>query len=349
MITLVGKYFLVNNLENNQKNTQILFYVNECGPPTKADYQHCVIAFAEGLNELNIKFDSNINYYKLNNGEYLFYRKENINPDDYDYVITGYTQKHLPDNVLLNPNRKYKTVMLDWSDGFYTNLSKSKNYDYYFITSYNSYVINQPNVYPMAFNSTNRIIKGCNDNNKLFSNREINLLYSHRINHPIRGYMLNNIYRGDKFITQFNDNFKSPSSDDVNYLNWHQSGRRHNSEFYSLLGNSKIVDCTGGYIKDNAIIYQIDSFKLWEAFFSGCCVIAIDLDLHKIKFPFQPVNMKHYIGFTLNIEKDKIIMDDIKSGKIDIEKIAKEGHEWAKNNYSPKSMGEYILNIINYN
>ena len=58
---------------------KILFYVNNIGPPDKADYQHCIIALAEGFKALNIDFDSNIDYYKINNtDEYLFKKKENF-------------------------------------------------------------------------------------------------------------------------------------------------------------------------------------------------------------------------------------------------------------------------------
>ena len=64
--------------------------------------------------------------------------------------------------------------------------------------------------------------------------RKINLFYSHRIPHSIRGYMLNNIYSKHKnFITVFNDNFKNIDINDKNYIHWHQSGRRHNIEFYN--------------------------------------------------------------------------------------------------------------------
>ena len=51
-------------------------------------------------------------------------------------------------------------------------------------------------------------------------------------------------------------------------------------------------------------VIQNDSWKLWEAFFAGCCVISVNLDLYNIKFPVQPKNMIDYIGITLNEEED---------------------------------------------
>ena len=94
------------------------------------------------------------------------------------------------------------------------------------------------------------------------------------------------------------------------------------------------------------MLCQIDSFKLWESFFAGCCVIMMDLDLFNIKFPVQPENMIHYIGITLNSEKDKLIIEDIINGKIDIKKIAQNGYDFVKKHYSPIEFSKYILNII---
>tara|TARA_B100001175_G_scaffold312698_1_gene319124 strand:- start:3042 stop:3302 length:261 start_codon:yes stop_codon:yes gene_type:complete len=82
--------------------------------------------------------------------------------------------------------------------------------------------------------------------------------------------------------------------------------------------------------------------------FAGCCVIMIDLDLFNIKFPVQPQNMVHYIGITLNPEKDRLLIKNIKNEKIDIEKIAQNGYEFVKKNYSPLGLTKYILEIINF-
>ena len=344
---------------------KILFYVNNIGPPDKADYQHCIIALAEGFKALNIDFDSNTDYYKINNtDEYLFKKKENFNHDEYDYIITSFScgiiegkrpypnkNTFLEKEILLKLNRKYKTILLDWSDGFATYLSNYKYYDYYFCSSYNTNIMSgiSKNIYPFVFNSTNRIIEAC-VNNIDFKDRKIDLFYSHRVPHSIRGYMLDNIYSNYKnLMTKFNDNFENPNINDKNYIHWHQSGRRHNVEFYNNLKDSKMVDCTGGYLtnyNNNLLAYQIDSFKLWEAFFSGCCVLFIDLDKFNITFPKQPINFVHYIGFTLNKSEDIKIMNNIVNNKINIQQIAKNGYEFVNKYYTPKGIAEYILNII---
>lgn len=336
----------------------ILFYVNDYEEPKKADYQHTVIALADGFKKLNIDFDSNINFYKLPNGEYLFKKKENIDHQNYKLIITGFTcgtktvkppydykSTLIPMEVLKNPQRKYKTVMLDWSDGLMTYISNHKLYDYYFITSYHSGKIKNigNNIYPLAFYATERIIKATS-NHLDFEKRLDKVFYSHRINHVFR-QMSRKIYQKENFIRLFNDNFKQLSTDSEDYLNWCQTGRRHNPAFYLEMGKSKIVDCVGGCIR-SGIASQIDSFKLWEGFFSKCCVITMDFDHFKITLPSQPVNMKHYIGLTTNIQKNIEIIRKIKRGEIDIKQIAEDGYKWAVENYSPCSLAKYINSIV---
>ena len=352
------------NINHNKKymNIKILLYVNYYEEPKKADYQHPIIALADGLNHLNIPYDSNINYYKLKDGSFLFKQKQNLNHNDYDLIFTTYSNgiiegnkpypyksSLLPREVILNKNRKYKLVMLDHSDGFMKYISNSRYFDYYFITNYHKDIIKTigKNIYPLVFNSTNRIIKATENENK-FSDREITLLYSHRCKHANRSYMLDNIYINFN-ITYFNDNFDVPNNNDEYYLDWAQSGRRHNPQLYETYKKTKVLDCTGGQIIQHKlfgnILSQIDSFRLWEGFFSGCCVLTINLDKFGIKFPVQPINMVHYIGITLDKNIDNKIIKDIFNGTIDIEKIANNGKAWAIENYSPQSLVKHILNI----
>ena len=96
-------------------------------------------------------------------------------------------------------------------------------------------------------------------------------------------------------------------------------------------------------MNNKIVLCQIDSFKLWEAFFAGCCVIMMDLDLLNIKFPIQPKNMVHYIGITLNKKKDKKILENIRNGEIDIEKIAQNGYEFVKKLFA-EGLTKYIRN-----
>ena len=347
--------------------SKILFLLRKPGGPKKAQYQHTLISIGEGLEQLNISFDSNINYYKKNNNKYLFNKTNIIDYNNYDYIITSFHIHYLEhltyendDNILLHSkselfvkkDKKYKLIMIDWSDGFFEFNKYLKYYDFYFKSSYQNNILPKinTNIYPCVFNATNRIINATKHNNNNWNMRNINLLYSHRVSHDVREYMLE-LYKNDNFVTFYDDKFKEPNKTDNYYIDWCQTGRRHNPDFYDTLKKSKIVDCTGGFVRNinnKIVLCQIDSFKLWEAFFSGCCVIMMDLDLFNIKFPVQPKNMIHYIGITLNPEKDRLLIENIKNGKIDIEKIAQNGYEFVKKNYSPSDLTKYILETINF-
>ena len=346
---------------------KILFLLNNPGGPDKARYQHTLVSLGEGLDKLNIKYDSNINYYEKSDGKYLFNKMENIDYNKYDYIFTSPCSHYLKeynyeenDNIFItkkflnNKNRKYKLIMIDWSDGFFEFNEYLEYYDFYFKSSFQSHILPDisNNIYPLVFNGTNRIINATKNNKNNWNMRTINLLYSHRVSHEVRGYMLELYKTYENFVTFYDDKFEEPNKTDNYYIDWCQTGRRHNPKFYEILKKSKIVDCTGGFVRNinnKKVLCQIDSFKLWEAFFAGCCIIMMDLDLFNIKFPIQPKNMIHYIGITLNKEKDKKILENIRNGEIDIEKIAKNGYEFVKKNYSPEGLTKYILETINYN
>ena len=357
--------FYYKNIKKKNDNKKILFLLNNPGPPNRAQYQHTLISIGEGLEKLNIDYDSNIDYYRKSNGLYLFNKKENIDYNNYNYIITSHCSHYLEhihykenDNIFItkkflsNKNRKYKLIMIDWSDGFFEFNEYLEYYDYYFKSSFQNNILPKISnkIYPCVFNVTNRIINATNNNNN-WNMRIINLLYSHRVSHEIREYMLELYKKYDNFVTFYDDKFEEPEKTDNYYIDWCQTGRRHNPDFYETLKKTKIVDCTGGFLRNinnKMILCQIDSFKLWEAFFAGCCVIMIDLDLFNIKWPIQPQNMIHYIGITLNIEKDKLIIENIIKGKLNVEEIANNGYNFMKKNYTPDNFTKYILKSINY-
>ena len=345
---------------------KILFLLNNPGGPDKARYQHTLVSLAEGLNKLKISYDANINYYKKSDKSYLFNKVENIDYNNYDYIFTSPCSHYLKeydynenDNIFVTKkflgkkDRNYKLVMIDWSDGFFSFIEYLEYYDFYFKSSFQNNILPQisKKIYPCVFNVTNRIINATKNENN-WETRNINLLYSHRVSHEVRGYMLELYKNYGSYVSFYNDKFSEPTIQEDYYTEWCQTGRRHNPEFYETLKKSKIIDCTGGFlrnIENNIVLSQIDSFKLWEAFFAGCCVIMMDLDLFNIKFPVQPQNMVHYIGITLNLEKDKLLVENIINGKINIEQIAKNGYEFMCKYYTPEAFAKYILSNIGYN
>ena len=348
----------ITDLEKKKINhKKILFLLDKPGPPTKARYQHTLITIAEGLEKLNIDYNSNINYYKKSNGDYLFNQTKDINYDNYDYIITSHCSHDFGNidyiqEFLSRKNTKYKLIMIDWFDGFFELNQYLKYYDYWFKINYETNILKNfsSKLHPSIICSTNRIIESTQTNIK-WEERNINLFYSHRIPHGNREYILNIYKKLFEDITFFNDNFSEPTESDDYYIDWCQTGRRHNPKYYEILKNTKIMDCTAGFlekINNQEVIIQNDSWKLWEAFFAGCCVLTIDLDLYNIQFPIQPKNMIHYIGITLNEEEDIKIIKNILNGNIDIKKIAENGHNFVKENYTPEQFTKYILETINY-
>jgi len=332
---------------------RFFFFVDQLGPPNAAIYQHTMIAFAEGLNECSMTVDSNNDYYKYKDGRFLFNKTTVVDFDDYDFLVLSPPTPHVPsiNKLLTSENRKFKTVFIDHSDGFHIHHANTKKYDYYFRTSFHADALRKltkdtfEKIHPFAFYLTNRMIDNTYD--VQFKKRSNLIFNSFRVNHQFRN-VLDSILKlhFPTYIRPFNDSFSlSEDKDSEEYLNWHQSGRRHNKIFYKELSEQKICNCVGGTFF-NSYASQIDSFRLWEAFASGSCVLSIDFDYFGIKLPVQPVNMEHYVGIRLEEEHDKKIIDDMLSGKIDIEKIASTGKKWALENYSPKSCAKYIISII---
>ena len=66
----------------------------------------------------------------------------------------------------------------------------------------------------------------------------------------VRGYMLELYKIYENFVTFYNDKFEEPNKTDNYYIDWCQTGRRHNPKFYEILKKSKIVDCTGGFVRN---------------------------------------------------------------------------------------------------
>lgn len=103
-------------------------------------YEDSIIYIAEGLQKLNIPFYSNKNFWLQDvGGEYLFKYDKNIHYSDCDIVIISYTWFEYMDEVtyqiktqappkdFFEPNRKYKTVYLDPTDGY-----RTKSWEPYF-------------------------------------------------------------------------------------------------------------------------------------------------------------------------------------------------------------------------
>ena len=105
----------------------------------------------------------------------------------------------------------------------------------------------------------------------------------------------------------------------------------------------------GGYVMvygNKKYVYQVDSFKLWEAFMSGCCVIAIDFQRFGIQLPVDLINGVHYIGITDDGDEVEQLLQNIQMNKLPVEQIAKAGKQWVLQHYCPEAIAQYILSVV---
>ena len=333
---------------------------------SKALYKPHLLSLAEGLKSKGIPFFSNINWWnnETNGNEFLF-KKTTESPSTFPVIVVGSElfQSHLPLPQFFK-SKTNKIIMYDWIASVFFNIATQKRLklvDKYLYYSYSQNVkecIKNLNVSSWPIGLTNRSINYSHKYSKSFSDRTNHILWAHRNGHPIRDYVKKYFYTSyfANSLCTYNDQFSIQENEEIDKRYWVQTGRRHNKKFYEALGNSKIVDCCGGYFIENQPKKQLtlndkkinirnwDNYKIWEGFAAGCCVITLDLDYYGFVLPTMPLNGFHYIGLKLNdlgSTYNKII-----TGEYDIEKIADNGRAWALENYSPESMAAHFLNIV---
>ena len=332
-------------------------FLKEFCSAEKANYQHPIISLFEN-EQKNMKIYANQDYYKNEYKQHVFRHDASIKAEECDFIVYTGNFKSFDKNDLkylnkeFQKNYKYKSILLDHSDGCYNKNNiqyLTDTFDYVFRTTYDINVYSEyKNVYPFIIGLSNRIINTIDKHRKPKTLNKI--LYSHRLQHPVRQYVYRLYNKFENLLTVYNDNFiKNEEYSEIDELHYQQSGRRHDINYYKEINKHRICDVTAGYFQkyeNNICVYQIDSWKFWEALYAKCCVITVDLDKFNIKLPNQPTNMVHYIGLTLEEEKDLQLIQNIIDGKIDIDTIANNGHEWLKENMMPEHMFQYVYNII---
>ena len=144
----------------------VYFYCCPQGPAENSNYQHDIVALAEGLYDLNIPFYSNINYWKLTplSDKYLFSHSPDVQPDHCDIVVLSsgwFINGYAMPPQLFHRNRKYMTVFIDIADGVYTDgfRSEFRQFDLVLRGHCNHHAVGYPsNMKPWLFGPTKRII-----------------------------------------------------------------------------------------------------------------------------------------------------------------------------------------------
>lgn len=354
------------------------FFCCEQGPPEAARYQYGIVPLAEGLADLGFDFYANTNYWPLDrtNRRFLFRGESHVHYEDCDVVVLNDRWfrygREMPKD-LFRRGRRYITVYIDCADGAFTHTFSRewRKFDFIFRAHYNKRIIFMPgNVRPWAFGLTNRIIAATREG-KEWEARENILIWNFRTEHPVRKMVRSVLYPflAEIFtIDNATDEFSFPPEDPDALFEWQKTGRRHYPSYYEKLKRSRAVACFGGKYAHrfayptlfrkmvsryehilslgSGILYQWDSFRLWEAFAAGCVAFHVDLEKEGCVLPVMPKNGIHYIGVDLTDLKSA--REHIMSLLPHLGQIARGGKQWALEHYSPVAIAKRFLAEIGY-
>lgn len=326
-------------------------------------YKPQLIALAEGLHAIGAETASNINYYRESvDGEWLLKRKK-FNPAQVRCVLIGLecllpTMAHQTKQLLQTARKaKIPIVLFDWIANWILKLPPDQlqsrvlqNVDrcmYYSYSTSRVLCVREPKFQPWPIGMTQRVIDECARSAKPFNERRSGVLWCHRLLHALRKQVWEQFYQHAEFpVHKYHDEFQRPTSQshtEYDRLMNYQTGNRHHPEFYAALGNAQLVDCCGGFLRDG-IITQWDSYKLWEAFAAGCCVITFDLQHYGLltgATTEEPISGVHYIGLRLDGTDLKRTIETS-----DLEAIARRGKNWALENFSPVSRAKKFQDVV---
>jgi len=361
----------------------IYFFCYPHGPAVRAGYEHEIVCIAEGLRQIGIPFSGNVDYWQEGNtpGDFLIRHDPDRHYQDADVVIFSsvtydYESTHFLPPDLFSPNRNYRLVFIDASDGLWTPGfgNEIRACDLVLKCHYNRKYRLPDNFRPWAFGLSGRILDqlawdpASTDNGNI--RRKAEILVNYRVEHTVRERVMKEIYPLLDGVLKENrttDSFDQVRVNDKDRLLWVQSGRRHYPSYYRRLLACEACSCFGGnpekwtahregkiwdfvrnidekfsLFRDNRI-YQFDSWRFWEAFAAGACVFHVDLQKYGCLLPVMPVNMVHYLGFDL--ENPRRIVDRIRNEPALLRRIGEAGKSWALENYSPMAVAVRFIKL----
>ncbi|TKX69204.1 glycosyltransferase [Halorubrum sp. GN11GM_10-3_MGM] len=226
---------------------------------------------------------------------------------------------------------------------------------------------------PWSFGLTNRLLnytEGFSD-----YERSMEILVNFRVNHYLRDVGILALKKCANNTISLN--YESDPMDHVpqskyDKFLWERTGRRHYPTYFKKLKRTRAIAAFGGYyvppilrekyssmnyiyntilsyapnqivnyINMSNNIFQWDSYRLWEAWASGCVPIHVDFEKYGIKMPETPDNYKHYIGLDPASPNPKAA--DILRNQKTMESISNAGREWCIRNYSPSAQAKRFL------
>lgn len=353
----------------------------------RSKYKPQLIALAEGFVKLGIKFAANIDYYRLSTtGSGHLFRRQPFDVSKVRCFILGLeclmpsASRDTLEKLRQCRAHRVPVVVFDWIANWLWRLTPQQlktqvlqyvdHYMYYSCSSTVTTMLLQSGAATMQcaawpIGMTQRVIDVSAAAAKPFHTRRRAVLWSHRLLHALRKEVWHRFYEHAAFpVIKFHDQFALPrkraategaeGAEGYDALMYHQTGRRHNPRYYEALGNTQLVDCCGGFWRSDGSnrrhITQWDSYKLWEAFAAGCCVITFDLKHYGLLTGAdeEPMPGVHYIG--LRLDEDGTCSTTSQLHRIietaDLALIASRGREWALRNFSPVERARRFVNTI---
>jgi len=293
-------------------------------------------------------------------------------------------RRPLPEGIF-KKGRRYVTVYMDNHDGHRTVSwePEFRQFDLILRSKLNKRAWHPENMKPWVLGFTKRILKAVEHQLPFKERRRaalVNFGASHPYPHGAREEAAKTFLPELAKILPID-----PTKDDLSIapenpyerLMWEQTGERYSPSYYVRLGSSQAVACFCGelippmpwrhpeqYLVGGnkaklkraffealgrvdprpARSVQWDSFRAWEAWVAGCATINIDLDVYGPELPVMPENMKHYIG--VDLRKPHQAIERLRDEPDLLERVAKQGQQWALENYSPQKMAANLLSML---
>lgn len=288
----------------------------------------------------------------------------------------------IPD-LAFRKDRRYRTAYLDFEDGYSSGGfgPEYRGFDFIFRTKYNARCYHPRNHVPWAMGLSHRVISYTNEAlpwNQRQRDVLVNFNASHPYIHSGRALMdrcftpkVGKLFR----VNPERDNLQGQPDDPVDRLFWEQTQRRHSRSFYKRLGRSMAVSAFCGelippspfrppYMAGGGrarllrrlfdVLEQVDtrpprliqwdSWRFWEGLAARCLVFNFDLPHYGVQLPVMPENFVHYVGIrpeTVDETLDRLAADPGLA-----ERIARQGHEWAMQHYSPAATASRFIALV---
>lgn len=290
-------------------------------------------------------------------------------------------RRPLPDG-LFKSGRRYRTVYMDSHDGYRTISwePEFRQFDLILRAKLNKRAWHPSNMRPWVLGLNNRILDATADGEPFAARQHailVNFGASHPYPHGTRDVAAREFEpRIAKLlpIDRTKDDLSAPPADPLGALMWRQTGYRFSRSYYERLKRTQAVACFCGDLIPAAPFadadrylaggnrarirrqlfelldlvdrrprraLQWDSFRFWEAAAAGCATFNIDLEYYGVSLPVMPVNGEHYFGVRFDSVDETI--DRISADPSLLERVARQGRQWALDHYAPRAMAQRFL------